>query len=592
MIDPILKIALTVKNNPGKFALLLGSGVSQSAGVPTGIEVVHSIIREMARALKEVPENPYEWYREHYGEDPEYSKLLARISQTRTERKGVLQKYFEASPEEKKKGIKVPTVAHHSIASLIVKGYFRMVITTNFDRLLEQALELKGIIPDVVTGEDEIRSGTLNYVHSNCTLWKINGDYKDTRIRNLTGELEEYPPIYDKYFERVFEDFGLIICGWSANYDIALRQALVKFSKRRYGIYFCQLVSADTNKNASSLVKTLGGEFLPIKSGDAFFTELRDKINALEEGEAREPFSENVAVRLVEEYVTVPAQRSRLTLLFQEEMQALYTVLCSLEPSDPIETNIRKIETAGRKLSKMMGALMFSETDQDNQVLIRRVFRTFMGSEEIAKKNEDKRFGILLEYPIVLFLHTVGLFAVERGYYDFLFRMMSLSQIDDDGAECPLIYYYHPARRLKPLIATAASGYHSLRGKERLFVWEYHLRDLLWDFFQEHFVNRTYYDQVFNLFEFYENLAIAVSLKERGMSHFPVALSGIYAIESKRMPRGYVLIQDFITQLKAELNGKEEKKTISFPGTKCFSLAFLETFLKKAEEIQEDDSGS
>jgi hypothetical protein len=105
-------------------------------------------------------------------------------------------------------------------------------------------------------------------------------------------------------------------------------------------------------------------------------------------------------------------------------------------------------------------------------------------------------------------------------------------------------------------------------------------------------VNRTYYDQVFNLFEFYENLAIAVSLKERGMSHFPVALSGIYAIESKRMPRGYVLIQDFITQLKAELNGKEEKKTISFPGTKCFSLAFLETFLKKAEEIQEDDSGS
>ncbi|MGB4201545.1 MAG: hypothetical protein WBK65_09130, partial [Thermotogota bacterium] len=108
MIDVTLKIALTVRNNPGKFALLIGSGLSQSAGIPTGVEVVRSILSELARASGVDTPDPTEWYRLHFGEDPNYSRLLEKISQTRTERKGVLQKYYEATPEERAKGVKVP----------------------------------------------------------------------------------------------------------------------------------------------------------------------------------------------------------------------------------------------------------------------------------------------------------------------------------------------------------------------------------------------------------------------------------------------------------------------------------------------------
>lgn len=35
MIDPSLSLAISVQSNPGVFALLLGSGVSRSAGMPT-----------------------------------------------------------------------------------------------------------------------------------------------------------------------------------------------------------------------------------------------------------------------------------------------------------------------------------------------------------------------------------------------------------------------------------------------------------------------------------------------------------------------------------------------------------------------------
>ena len=51
MMDPSLSLAISVQSNPGVFALLLGSGVSRSAGMPTGWEIVVELIRKLA-ALK------------------------------------------------------------------------------------------------------------------------------------------------------------------------------------------------------------------------------------------------------------------------------------------------------------------------------------------------------------------------------------------------------------------------------------------------------------------------------------------------------------------------------------------------------------
>lgn len=40
MIDPLYSLALSMESNPGIYALLLGSGVSRIAGIPTGWEIV------------------------------------------------------------------------------------------------------------------------------------------------------------------------------------------------------------------------------------------------------------------------------------------------------------------------------------------------------------------------------------------------------------------------------------------------------------------------------------------------------------------------------------------------------------------------
>lgn len=71
---------------------------------------------------------------EKYSADPDYSDIVGQLAVTPTERQALLLPYF--TPDEN--GDKEPTKAHRSIAKLIKDGYVKVVLTTNFDRLLEK----------------------------------------------------------------------------------------------------------------------------------------------------------------------------------------------------------------------------------------------------------------------------------------------------------------------------------------------------------------------------------------------------------------------------------------------------------------------
>ena len=75
----------------------------------------------------------------------------------------------------------MPTPAHRAVASLVQHGFIRVVVTTNFDRLMEQALEEAGIHPQVIASPDAV-DGALPLVHAPCTVFKVHGDYLDTRM--------------------------------------------------------------------------------------------------------------------------------------------------------------------------------------------------------------------------------------------------------------------------------------------------------------------------------------------------------------------------------------------------------------------------
>ena len=192
MIDPTDSLAFSIQANRGVYALLVGSGVSQAAQIPTGWDITLDLIRKLAAASGESAEpDPELWYRQEYDEPPDYSKLIDGLAKTQTERQQLLRPYFEPSEQEREENAKQPTAAHKAIAWLVAQGFVKVIITTNFDRLLEKALEEAGVEPVVISSEEQVR-GMVPLVHTQHCLVKLHGDYLDTRIRNTPSELSEY----------------------------------------------------------------------------------------------------------------------------------------------------------------------------------------------------------------------------------------------------------------------------------------------------------------------------------------------------------------------------------------------------------------
>ncbi|TAM65337.1 MAG: hypothetical protein EPN48_18400, partial [Microbacteriaceae bacterium] len=79
-LDPLTTLASTLHAAPGAYALLLGSGLSRGARIPTGYEVTRELIGRIAAGEgATIAGDPEAWYRDRYGE-PSYDGLVARLA--------------------------------------------------------------------------------------------------------------------------------------------------------------------------------------------------------------------------------------------------------------------------------------------------------------------------------------------------------------------------------------------------------------------------------------------------------------------------------------------------------------------------------
>jgi hypothetical protein len=202
--------------------------------MPTGWDVVHDLLARYAAASNcAIPADPVAFWRDSLGTEPGYSSILAQLAGTPEERQALLAPFWVPTPEEREQNLKVPGAAHTAIAALVKDGVFRMILTTNFDTLLEQALDAAGVPHTVVAnGDDAI--GAPPYAHGGVFIVKISGDYRDTRILNTLAELSAIDARLAAYVAHVIDDFGLLVCGWSGEWDIALADLIRGAPNRRY----------------------------------------------------------------------------------------------------------------------------------------------------------------------------------------------------------------------------------------------------------------------------------------------------------------------------------------------------------------------
>ena len=438
-IDPLQSLAFSIHGNPGVYALLLGSGVSRSAGIPTGWEIVLDLLGKLAATCGGPTETNLEhWYVSKYKEAPDYAKILDSLAKTQSERQQLLRPYFEANDQEREEKLKQPTTAHQAIAQLVAQGFVKVIITTNFDRLMEKALEDVGVVPTVLSSVDQVQ-GALPLIHLRCCVLKIHGDYLDTRIRNSPQELEVYSKEFDELLDRIFDEFGLIVCGWSADWDVALRKAVARTSSRRFTTYWA--VHGPTNDQAQRLMDNRRAETIQINNADQFFETIQQTVQSIEEFAQPHPLSTEAAIASFKRYLSAPGYRIQLKELVDTTVDSVVAATSGDAFSvqggpSPIIANatarIRKYEAACTTLISMASIAGFwAEEDNCNawERAIERLFTTTSSSGNVVWLG-------LRTYPAILLLYSLGLGAVEAERLTALNRIFGMQiRVDSNSIE-------------------------------------------------------------------------------------------------------------------------------------------------------------
>jgi hypothetical protein len=500
MIASELSLALSIHGNPGVYALLLGSGVSRSAGVPTGWEVVLDLIRKLAHLRGESCEPDEEtWYRQRFAGEPNYSELLNDIAKSSSERMQLLRSYFEPTQEEREEGRKLPTPAHRSIAELVAKGYVRVIVTTNFDRLFEQALVDAGIQPVVISSGDTAQ-GALPLIHSRCTVVKVNGDYLDSRLRNTPEELASYDESVERLLDRIFDEYGLIVCGWSGEWDAGVRAAMERCPNRRFTTYWAS--RGKLNTRAQSLVTLRASTVVDIADADQFFRELLEKISALETMAVSDPVSAKVAVARMKKYLADDTQQISLRDLLTGETERVFTVLREdrFAPHGDVtlENILARMKAYEDELHLLLPLLacgaFWAKAIHDATIF--DTFRRFADSQ--SPRNGTVVWLDLKRYPSLVLLYGMGLSAIANSNYRFLRKLLyGTIRADEQIGESAVASSIYCAAVLDPGIQKRLPGY-----ERHYTALSNHLFDVLRKPLREYIPDDERYDASFDWFEY------------------------------------------------------------------------------------------
>ena len=434
--DAAMRVAFSVYENRGVYALLLGSGLSRAAEIPTGWDITVDLIRRVAEMRGEGGQADYvEWYSATTGEEPDYSSVVGELGLSRDERRSILHTYIEPTDEDGRKGRKVPTRAHYAIADLVRAGYVRVIVTTNFDRLIENALRERGVEPTIVASEDALK-GAEPLPHTSCFLLKLHGDYKDARILNTDAELSKYSPEVDALLDRIFDEHGLIVCGWSGEWDHALRTAILRGTSRRYSMFWA--ARSEPGARTGELIAHRDAHRIQITDADAFFGKLGEYVQTLGRTHRASPQSVELLVNSAKRYLEKPEYRIQLDEVISSTAESLIERLDSQDFSarnrystELFRDRVVMYEAATEPLARMFGVLGRWGDDSEYGEVV-GVLRSVHSRADLVRSGTTAWLN-LHTYPVVLLFAAYGVGLVRSQRWTTLHRLFSEQFTRHDG---------------------------------------------------------------------------------------------------------------------------------------------------------------
>ncbi|MFV2103172.1 SIR2 family protein [Micromonospora sp. LOL_024] len=456
-LDSRIALATSVHAQPGVYALLLGSGTSTGAGVPTGWGVVTALAAKVAAAAGDQVPTDFDadaWWNKHGDGQPlGYSGLLASLASTPAARRAILAGFFEPTEDERQQGLKVPGAAHRAIAALVARGAVRVILTTNFDRLIEQALEAEGVFPQVIATPTAI-DGMEPLAHARCTVIKLHGDYARIDQLNTVEELSHYPSPLKALLDRVLDEYGLIINGWSGDWDHALVAAIEGTRSRRYPLYWSSFAALGTA--AQRLVAQHRAHVIGGVSADQFFPDLLSRLQALDTL-ADPPLTKTLAIARLKRVLPDPIKHIELRDLLDAEVQRLRTYLAGRPQMAP-GTDGQAVQDAHDEIRQRCDTLLhlvahgvYLDRDRQHTALWTWVIEQLMRARPQPDGQFHQFWVSLHHYPALLALQAASLSAVAAQRDDVLLRLLREPTWRDRGSsewEVPALDALHTYRVL------------------------------------------------------------------------------------------------------------------------------------------------
>jgi hypothetical protein len=284
---------------------------------------------------------------------------------------------------------------------------------------------------------------------------KVNGDYLDTRIKNTPEELAEYDPRMTRLLARIFDEYGLVVCGWSGTYDSALTDMLKRRGCDRYMTYWVS--RGEPSEAERSLTSFLGDTSIEAEGANEFFADLLEKVEALETFGGDDPLSAPVAVATTKRYLDDPELHVRLrefvSPIGREARQRLFeegrfAIDWRPEATDmaryAAETK-RRVLTYEKSCEVALGAMAAGGYyAKEGQVGAFREVLELVANPPWVDGTTDKVWQRMELYPALLLLYTGGVAATATANWPFLRTLLRDSLLTDIYGTSPLVLKVNP----------------------------------------------------------------------------------------------------------------------------------------------------
>ena len=281
-----------VKNSGTKYCFIIGAGASRSSGIKTGWEMAKEWIDELET---NDPNTTQEWKNQEQIEKDNLGSYYSKIYERR----------FNLNPAYGFKRLKSemeaasPSAGYYYLAEILNGTQHKLVITTNFDSLTEDALFIyKDKKALVITHES-----LANYIDALSDRPIIIKLHRDLLLQPKSNEVDvnKLSDEWENSLRKIFDIYDPIVIGYGGN-DGSLMGFLDSVSSKDKAIYWCHKKEEEVSERIKELLEKYRGFLIPIDDFDDTMHNFGTAFNFNFSPETIQNVTKERAEKLIEKY--------------------------------------------------------------------------------------------------------------------------------------------------------------------------------------------------------------------------------------------------------------------------------------------------